>query len=70
MTNRALTEKAMRFVDRVAENPDRPHTDSARLAGYSISSAARMPYTLFGDPRVVAALDERGIDITPIEPPT
>lgn len=63
MEKRSLTDKATRFIERVAENPERSHATSARLAGYSVSSSSRMPSLLFSDPRVVAALYERGITV-------
>jgi phage terminase small subunit len=54
----------MAFVQKVIEAPDRNPVTSARMAGYSIASSYPTMHRLLKDPRVIAALAERGIDVT------
>jgi phage terminase small subunit len=62
--NRPLTAFEAQFVRNVIECPDRPLATSARLAGYSMASAGPVTHRLVRDPRIVAALDAAGLDVS------
>jgi hypothetical protein len=62
---RPLSAKAARFVALVIADPDAPASDLCQMAGYSPTSAKRMPSLLLSDSRVQQALKAAGLTVYP-----